>query len=521
VRRDLALPFCLVLLAAPAAGQPAPPAPAAAPAEAHPEVLVVVNEGSPISVAIGERYRAARGIPAENVCAIRIGVKDPALGGTHHERVTPEQFEKGVRAPVARCLEERGLADRIEVIVTTKGVPLQIKGPKVVDPRLLLRDSRSASVEAELALLFSDRIGSPGVMGTRNPYFGVATPFRDWRGRGKPLRYLVARLDGYERPLADGVPADVAALLARARAPAAAAGSFVVDLDPELKFGLAAGNALLLQPAAAALRALGLPVREETTTAQVADAGPIAGLASWGSNASKALRDPGPPYFGTIRGRLFPGRFGPRALAVELVSTDARSFSTGTKYGQSLAADLIRLGAAGVAGHAMEPSLSGVARPYLLLREYALGTKAVEAFYRSLPYLGWTNVYVGDPLMTIASPVPGRPADQDGDGVPDARDVCRDVPNPDQRDSDGDGFGNLCDADVDNDGWVTTSWGRAEKPGDVEQIALSARDFERVPHHDLDGNGKVDVRDVSLAYVLLFQRPGPGAPAQLSSSSWK
>jgi uncharacterized protein (TIGR03790 family) len=516
VRWALALQFCFALLAPAAAGQPAP-APAA---ESHPEVLVVVNERSPISQAIGERYRAARGIPAENVCAIRIGVKDPSLGGTLHERVTPEQFEKLVRAPVARCLEERGLVERVEVIVTTKGVPLQIKGGKV-DPRLLLRDSTSASVEAELALLFSDRIGSAGVAGSRNPYFGAATPFRDWRGRGKPLRYLVARLDGYEQPLEAGVPADVALLLERARAPAAASASFVVDLDPRLKPGLAAGNALLLQPAAAALRALGLPVAEETSGAQVSDAGPIAGLATWGSNATGALREPGPPYFGTISGKLFPGRFAPRALAVELVSTDARSFSKGTKYGQSLAADLIHLGAAGVAGHALEPSLSGVARPHLLLREYALGAKAVEAFYRSLPYLGWTNVYVGDPLMTFPGPVPARSGDQDGDGVPDARDVCRDVPNPDQRDSDGDGFGNLCDADVDGDGWVTTSWGRAERPGDVEQIAISARDFERVANHDLDGDGKVDVRDVSLAYVLLFQRPGPGAGAQFSSSSRK
>jgi hypothetical protein len=100
--------------------------------------------------------------------------------------------------------------------------------------------------------------------------------------------------------------------------------------------------------------------------------------------------------------------------------------------------------------------------------------------------------------------------DEDGDGVPDAFDNCRSVPNPDQRDSDGDGFGNLCDADVDNDGWVTTSWGSAERPGDVEQIALTARALEYVPHHDLDGDGHVDRRDVSLAHVTLVQRPGPG-----------
>jgi hypothetical protein len=270
---------------------------------------------------------------------------------------------------------------------------------------------------------------------------------------------------------------------------------------------------LLLRPTAAALRVLGLPVLEETTPAPAADVAPIGGLATWGSNASDAVRRPGPPYFGSIGGRLLPGRFGPRALAVSLVSTDGRSFASPPRYGQSLAADLLALGAAGVAAHVSEPTLSGVARPYLLLREYALGATAVEAFYRSLPYLGWTNVFVGDPLATAAAPARQRPADQDGDGVSDEADDCRDLPNPDQRDTDGDGFGNLCDADVDGDGWVTTSWGNAEHPGDVERIALTARALAYVPDHDLDGDGHVDRRDVSLAHVLLFQRPGPGRGA--------
>lgn len=483
-------------------------APAAA-AESHSEVLIVVNGAWPPSGAIGELYRQARGVPPENVCTITLA---PAPSGLPHENVDGAHFETVVRAPVERCLAQAGRKDSIEVIVTTKGVPLRVGGGTSLDPRLLLRDSVAASVDAELALLFSDRVGSPGVARSQNPYFGSSVPFRAWRGRGKPLRYLVARLDGYETPAeASGVPADVAALLARAADAAPSEGAFFVDEDPKLGVGRAAGDRLLLQPAAAALRALGLAVHEERSEAQLAGAERIAGLATWGSNASRAQRDPGPPFFGRIRGRLLPGQFDPRAIAVALVSTDGRSFATGTPYGQSLAADLIRLGAAGVAAHVAEPALAGVARPHLLLREYALGAKAVEAYYRSIPFLGWTNVYVGDPLMTTARPVAARPADQDGDGVPDARDVCRDVPNPDQRDTDGDGFGNLCDADVDGDGRVTTSWGRVEPPGDIERIALTAQAYRYVADHDLDGDGKVTIADVSLAQVYVFQRPGPGA----------
>jgi uncharacterized protein (TIGR03790 family) len=502
--------LALALVAARASAPARAESPAAAPAESHPEVLLVVNEVSAISVAIGEAYRKARGVPRENVCALRIPLQEPTLRTHAHERMTPEEFEARVRAPVAACLEQGGLAERIEIIVTTKGLPLRIEGP-TVEPRLLLRDSVGASVEAELALLFSESIGSAGVVKTRNPYFGVSQPFRGWPGRGKPLRYLVARLDAFQKPEGPGgLPHDVAQLLARAREPGDA-GTFVVDEDELMKSGLEAGSTLLLRPTAAALRALALPVIEEQTQAMVSDAPRIAGLATWGSNGGNAIRDPGRPFFGRIQGKLFPGSFGPRAIAVALVSTDARSFTVGTGYGQSLAADLIQLGAAGVAGHVMEPSLSGVARPYLLLREYLLGARAVEAYYRSIPYLGWTNVYVGDPLMTAASPVAARPDDQDGDGVPDARDTCRDVPDPKQRDTDGDGFGNLCDPDVDGDGWVTSTWGSTAKPGDVEQIGLTAKAHRYDPHHDLDGDGKVTVYDVSLAYVMLFQRPGPGA----------
>jgi hypothetical protein len=482
--------------------------------ESHPEVVVVVNGTSPISRAIGELYRAARGIPAQNVCPLQIPLADPALGDPRDERTTPEAFEARVRAPLARCLEERGLVDRARVLVTAKGVPLRIDGAPV-EPRLFLRDSTTASVEAELALLFSDRLGSAGVVRTPNPYFGSSEPFASWPRRGKPLRYLVARLDAYPAPLepGSGAPSSIAALLAQAAAPAEVPGPVIVDEDPGLGPGLGAGNVLLLRPAAAALRVLGRRVLHETTDAPAADGDGLGGLASWGSNASRALERPGAPFFGTIAGHVFPGRFGPRALAVTLVSTDGRSFAVPPLYGQSLAADLLALGAAGVAAHVAEPTLSGVARPHLLLREYALGATAIEAFYRSLPYLGWTNVFVGDPLATAPGPLPTRSADQDGDGVPDATDVCRDLPNPDQRDTDGDGFGNLCDADVDGDGWVTSSFGNPEQPGDVERIALTARALTNLPDHDLDGDGLVDRRDVSLAHVMLFQRPGPGRGA--------
>jgi subtilisin family serine protease len=45
----------------------------------------------------------------------------------------------------------------------------------------------------------------------------------------------------------------------------------------------------------------------------------------------------------------------------------------------------------------------------------------------------------------LALSAPAPPPDADGDGIPDDRDVCASVPDPDQRDSDGDRIGDACD----------------------------------------------------------------------------
>ena len=49
---------------------------------------------------------------------------------------------------------------------------------------------------------------------------------------------------------------------------------------------------------------------------------------------------------------------------------------------------------------------------------------------------------------------PANPPDYDGDGVPDSIDNAYMTANPGQQDTDGDGYGNACDADFNNDGNV-------------------------------------------------------------------
>ncbi len=485
---------------------------AADPPAAHPEVLIVVNSSSPVSVAIGEYYRRARQVPGSHVLGLPIPTRDPTLATYDGEVTTREFFVKGIRDPIAAFLTEKELRAEVRILVLAKGIPLRIAGP-TVPVQTLLRDTRVASVDAELALLFSGRDGAPGVAGMANPYYDSSQDFAAFRADhpDAPLRYVVARLDGRALPLdaGTGVPLDVKGLVDRAQAPPRP-GLWLVDTDPTQRPGLGAGNRVMLQPAAAVLAALGREVRLDATPAFVSNARGLAGYASWGSNDNG---DAGPPYYGSIRGKLYPGTFVPRALAIDLVSTSARTFAMKpADYEQSLAADLVHLGASGVAGNVFEPTLGGCARAPILFRRYVEGVPAGEAFARSVPYLGWMNVWIGDPLMTIGKPAPAQPADLDGDGVADADDDCVEVPDPAQRDTDGDGIGNACDPDFDGDGVVSTSWGvvpPAGTAGDYERLLLG---WKRGPYDanlDLDGDGKVDETDAGLAQLWLLLPPGP------------
>jgi uncharacterized protein (TIGR03790 family) len=494
---------------------------ASRPRPSHPEVLVVVNANSPLSVATGQYYRTKRNVPAANVLALDIPLVDPSLGDAAQETVSRSRFDNEIRLPIESFLTTNGLVASIRVIVLTPGIPLRAGGSCSLSDPYYGRDCTRASVDAELAILFSSLVGAGGLGANGeavNPYFGSTQRFADWRAAnpGAPLRYLVARLAGYQTPVdaTTGVPTDVKTLVDRATGDASGAGA-LIDEDGIASLGYQAGNLALLRPAASALGALGVPLQHNTSGVFVRDASNLGAYASWGSNDSN---DPGPPYYGTINGSVFPGSFAGRAIATDIVSTNARSFVSPPSYGQSLLADLVRLGAAGAAGTVYEPLLLGVVRPGILLHDYfALpGAPAIEAYYRSVPYLGWMNVWIGDPLMTSAT-LYNPPADRDGDGVDDSTDNCIHLSNADQRDTDGDGYGNLCDPDVNNDGVVTTSWGVTIPPsarGDLERIQATASSGGYDAHHDLDGDGDVDDTDVNLASLFLFLPPGPsgGAP---------
>lgn len=363
-------------------------------AEAGPdEVVVVVNDSSAISVAIGDYYALVRGIPPANVCHLPFGT-------TTAETISRGTFNASVRDPIASFLETSGLRDAARYLVLTKGVPLRISSQTGGG----LNDD-AASVDSELVLLFTGSLGDAGQEGwMANPFFGSEKPFdRYVQDGGNALKYLVCRLDGYSMPLdpGTGVPADIKGLIDRGSLPAEP-GTFLLDADSSKGAGYAVGN-VWMEDAESTLLDYGEPVVRESTTTFVHDAPAIAGYASWGSNDCCTA---GPPYYGEIpagSGRVFPGTFARGALTTDYVSTSARTFADGAGYGQSLVADLVKLGATGCNGHVFEPYLDAVSRPQQLFPRWAMGFTAADAFYASIPFVSWMNVVVADPLARRAS----------------------------------------------------------------------------------------------------------------------
>lgn len=93
--------------------------------------------------------------------------------------------------------------------------------------------------------------------------------------------------------------------------------------------------------------------------------------------------------------------------------------------------------------------------------------------------------------------------DGDGDGVADAVDNCTAVANADQRDTNGDGFGNACDADLDNDNVVNF----------IDLGLLRSVFFSADPDADFNGDGVVNFIDLGIMRASFFGSPGPSGTA--------
>ncbi len=95
--------------------------------------------------------------------------------------------------------------------------------------------------------------------------------------------------------------------------------------------------------------------------------------------------------------------------------------------------------------------------------------------------------------------------DADADAIPDSFDNCTQIANPNQRDSNGDGFGNRCDADLNGD-CITNP---------IDLGIFRSVFFSTDADADLDGDGVVNPIDLGIFRSLFFLPPGPAATPNL------
>lgn len=102
----------------------------------------------------------------------------------------------------------------------------------------------------------------------------------------------------------------------------------------------------------------------------------------------------------------------------------------------------------------------------------------------------------------------GRSGDEDGDGVSNSQDNCSFAANPDQLDTNADGFGNRCDPDLNGDCVVN-----AVDLGLFRSVFFCSDSGQECRDADLNGDGVVNPQDLGIFRSLFFERPGPSGSA--------
>ena len=343
-------------------------------------VLIVINDNSPISKDAGEYYARRRGIEMSHICRLHT---------SNEEIISRADYNRDIAAPIAAFLRKNQIAENTLYIVTTAGVPLRIKNETgsgmTVD---------GAAVDSELALLYTDmHSGRPHAASGAipNPFFGKSA---DKFSHPQFPIYLVTRLAAYDF---EGIKGLIDRSLE-----AANRGKFVIDLRSS---GDETGDDWLRD---AAIKIPKERLIVDQSTKVLYDQSDVIGYAAWGSNDKNRHK------------RFLGFHWLPGAIMTEFVSTNARTFARPPEnwnisdWGspklwfvgspQTMTADYIQEGVTGASGHVDEPYLGMCPRPELLLPAYYNGRNLAESYYMSIRSLSWQNIVVGDPLCSIGKP---------------------------------------------------------------------------------------------------------------------
>ncbi len=378
-------------------------------------VLVVYNEASADGAQIASYYAQAR--PGVQLLGL--------TGVSTEEEISADEYLASMRPQILAALD-----DSIDVIVTTKGLPLRITtDPNAnpgtyVDPFGVERTvfsstwKRYSSLESELTRIdaFStwqqlgdqtywlpeDALGAPHP--SANPYYQAGGSFDQTT---YDMR-LATRLDGFTVD-------DVLASIDRAQrafvgpdGQRAGPFQFVLDDDPNAQAGFPDDMMESLQANVLAPRGLASTYDATDSFLQTAP-GPVLAYVSHGVHGGA------PPDYLTnpedgIKFQLADG-----AVFHSYESFNAKSFDPAFSSSQGLLAQWIARGGTAGLGHVQEP-LSGpanVSNEDVVFQMLLDGYSWAEAAWSGTAQLSYVNTVVGDPLMVFRQLITGD-ANRDG-----------------------------------------------------------------------------------------------------------
>lgn len=342
-------------------------------------VVILVNDSMPDSVALGRYYAEKRGIPSDNICRLKTA---------DTEVVQRAEFNDAIQTPVRDFLEKRlgqmrvavpegelvlRLAEReVRCLAVMYGVPLKVAG--FIDTKEMFK-SMAAAVDSELALLPQ---GGHILGGARaNPYYGQDRPFNALLAR---RMLLVCRLDGpspaiVRHMIDDAVWAEKKGLQGRA----------YFDVRNTKAPGYVEGDKWI-RSAYESAKGAGLPsyIDERPEIIPVEYPMPEAVFyMGW--------------YFDAISGPMSRKnfRFARGAVAYHLHSFAAWTVRSTT---QKWAGPLLAHGAACTMGCVYEPFLQGSPQLDIFADRLFQGYTFAEAAYMSQRTLSWMATFLGDPL---------------------------------------------------------------------------------------------------------------------------